>query len=88
MTPTCRVGSLFWNPDSAIEEILPSLIPRIKLESAKDTIKYLSRSSPIFAGRVIARTGFKGIGLVAISITVKPWVSCLSVPWLPLPQVR
>jgi len=71
--PTWRVDYVFEKPESLTVEIFPSLIPRTRLESTKDTIRYLSRvlsEERLF--RVITLSGLRGIGLVAISITVRP----------------
>ena len=87
-TPAWRVGSSLQKPESGTEEILPSFIPRIRLVCSKETIRNLSRLSVVLDLMVRTLTGFRGIGLVAISITLRPCVSCLKVPWFDFPHVR
>lgn len=87
IVPAWIVGSPLTKLESFREEIFPSLMAKIKLESTADTMRNLSNSSPNLALRVKTLVGLKGIGLVAISRTVRPCVSYLRVPLLPFPHV-
>ncbi len=70
------------------EVILPLYMMRIRLVCLNETMRNLSRLSVVLDLMVIILIDFSGIRLVAISIKLRPCMSCLNVPWFDFPHVR